>query len=123
MLKQLIAATVVACGALSACAGNPPQYDLRKSTGPCMVGFETEGDTTYVVLDRKPEGPGYVSGAFWAVISFFITNKEGNIPVTLTAKPTDLRVPIPSSSPIIGHAPGSCSALDSPPVLLSRGKS
>jgi hypothetical protein len=88
-----------------------------------MVGFETEGDTTYVVLDRKPEGPGYESGAFWAVISFFITNKEGTIPVTLTAAPTDLRVPIQSSSPITGHAPGSCSALDSPPVLLSRGKS
>jgi hypothetical protein len=107
---------------LIACANNPPEYDMRSSIGPCMVGFDTQGDTSYAVLDRSPGDRNYTSGAFWAVITFFITNKKGTSPVTLTANPSELRVPIPSLSPITGYAPGSCRAFDSPPVLLSRSK-
>jgi len=88
-----------------------------------MVGFDTDGDTSYAVLDRSPGDPNYRSGAFWAVMTFFVTNKRGTSTVTLTANPSELRVPIPSSSPITGYAPGSCRAFDSPPVLLTRGKS
>jgi hypothetical protein len=117
-----MSAAVIACGLLIACANNPPEYDLRNYIGPCKLGFDPEGDTLYAVLDRNPEDKTYRSGEFWAVMTFFITNKEGTGPVTLTTQSSDLRVPIPSFSPITGYAPGSCRAFDSTPVLLSRSK-
>jgi hypothetical protein len=120
MLRSSVIA--LTCSVMIACAASPAQYDMRPSIGPCRVGFDTEGDTPYAVLDRSPGDPNFTSGAYWAVITFFITNKDGTGPVTLTAKPSEDRVPIRSLSPITGYAPGSCRAFDSPPVLLSRGK-
>jgi hypothetical protein len=123
VLMLRVPAAAIVFGLLIACADNPPQYDLRKSIGPCIIGFDTEGDTWYAIPNRHPDPTAnYIGGAYWAVMTIQVTNKGGTNPVTITAGPTDLRVPIPSLSPIFGAAQESCRAFDSPPVLLSQGK-
>jgi hypothetical protein len=110
----------LACILLAACAQAPQRGEHGKSLGPCRITFDHIGDTWYAMVDRSPDDPGYASGDFMADIAVFVTNKGGTSPVSLTAAPTELQIPIPSYSTIAGAAPSSCQAFEPAAVGVSN---
>src|SRR5580765_8273734 len=96
------------------CQTQPADPVLGSSRGPCLLGFETDGQTWYAIPNRDAPPQGFVGGAYAGKAVLLVISAGRQIDVPLSIGSHDRRLAIPVPYPITSVAMGSCLAYDPP---------